>query len=93
MTLSRTDVTREQIETGGVLIEVYAMKTDTEGSRLTLRGEVADFYDLTLRPDDWGATEGVPYEEHENLTLPDAERIIAELEAYLPEIAVEWIEG
>lgn len=82
------------VESGDIYVEVYPMRILDDkdvGARLIEAGEEPDFYDVMLRPDDWEANNGVPYDEWEDLTKEDAEKVVAELEVLNPGIAVNWV--
>jgi hypothetical protein len=66
--------------------------TSKGGARLIEgRHEKPDFWDVALRPDDWDDNNGTCYGEWEDLTRPEAEKKVAELESQHPGIAVNWV--
>lgn len=81
-------ITREMIELGLVYVEVYPMV----GDRLTHdRNEEPEYYDVMLRPDDWGETNGTAYREWEDLTFEQVNEVIEKIEAKYPNIAISWV--
>jgi hypothetical protein len=85
-------ITEAMVQSGDVYVEVYPMVHIEGGARLIEgRHEKPDFWDVALRPDDWDDNNGTCYGEWEDLTRPEAEKKVAELESQHPGIAVNWV--
>lgn len=84
--------TPEQLESAAVYVEVYPMRDlGEDGGTLAVDGNEPDYWDVSLRPDDWDNNNNQPYAEFENLDEDQRDAKIAELEAQHPGIAICWV--
>lgn len=85
-------ITPEMVAAGAVLVEVYPMVRDADGARLTEGShEAPDFYDVSLRPNNFETNDNDTYADWEDLSLAEATATVTELEAKYLGINVSWI--